>query len=807
MTSVDQMSSASFDVHFYQQCYSDLAALTPEQATNHWVTIGQAEGRLGTYALLLASRQALGRTLPEDFNWQEYISINGDLPRPPAWGRLQAEMHYLDAGIAEKRFYKLSELLRSRRVDLSQLPRGFNWRAYLALNPHLVTTHINSRQLAEIHYLEYGCLQELDYLFDLQFYRDFNGLRHLPLDEEKLLSHYRKTGIRSKLPASLAQYVKRQGFPSALIPPYFDYANFCKFNPSHGTHNPSEALLKLLRCEFVDGSPVSKDSSTNRDFYKNLGLFYEKAAKDQTARTAYAAALAYGPDGQLLENMGNIALRLGQRSAAIDWYRFAATISGHSAFVYINGAKLLSESGAKVDAMKFVLDGLKRLPLDASALEDAFRNAARQHWDHAMQRLQPLLAVGDRLQAVEVASVAAAQQYQLWCSLFDPTGSGPVQVPASPRSVLIVGDHHVPQCIRYRIDQKVEQLQAASYSVTTTDWTMPADALKNLPWHDIVIFYRVPATPEVIELMAAAQAHGKCVFYEIDDLLFDTEYPHSIDTFGGQVDVIQYNGLQQGMATMRAAATLCDYGIASTRPLQELLAPLVRQRKCFLHRNGLDRQNIASSEVRQGEIKNYVNLFYGSGTKSHNSDFLQEVLSAVARLLTENPNLKLTVVGYLELPDEFLRRYRSQILLLGHVKDVQAYWSYLSVSDINIAVLTPDRITDCKSELKWVEAATYAVPSVVSATANYIDIIKPRVDGLIAHSPADWYEQLNYLVHDASARRRIGQAARVRVYKDYSIAQLSANIDSILQGAARLSQRMAKLQRTGRKPTHTGTNA
>ena len=80
------------------------------------------------------------------------------------------------------------------------------------------------------------------------------------------------------------------------------------------------------------------------------------------------------------------------------------------------------------------------------------------------------------------------------------------------------------------------------------------------------------------------------------------------------------------------------------------------------------------------------------------------------------------------------------------VKSVQGYWSLLEQADINIAVLQNDVINGCKSELKWFEAACFGIPSIVSVTANYRDVINHGEDAYIADTEEDWYAALNELI-------------------------------------------------------------
>jgi glycosyltransferase involved in cell wall biosynthesis len=179
--------------------------------------------------------------------------------------------------------------------------------------------------------------------------------------------------------------------------------------------------------------------------------------------------------------------------------------------------------------------------------------------------------------------------------------------------------------------------------------------------------------------------------------------------------------------------------------------------------------------------KEYINIFYGSGTLAHNSDFIDLTLGAVETILKENENVKLTIAGHLTLPESFRKEFEEQIILLKKTSTIDHYWSYLSGADINLAVLHNDVINNCKSELKWFEAACFKIPSVVSNTQNYMDIIDNGEDAIIASTTEEWYEALDRLVKDKELRDKIGEAAYRKVRKNYSLEALSKNIDRIIK--------------------------
>jgi glycosyltransferase involved in cell wall biosynthesis len=353
--------------------------------------------------------------------------------------------------------------------------------------------------------------------------------------------------------------------------------------------------------------------------------------------------------------------------------------------------------------------------------------------------------------------------------------------------ILIVGDFHIEQCVHYRIQQKVEQLKAAGKKVTTVSWTELNQQQNTLAFHDVVIFYRVPAEPLVLKAMAQVNAMRKLSFYEIDDLLFDSDYPPALESYAGYLTLSTYHQLVKGMASFRAATRYCRYGIGSTQPLADKLQPLVFGGRCFVHRNGLDSLNSFKFKNHSNN-KDSIDIFYGSGTMAHNSDFIELALPALDKILAEYPQANLLIAGYLKLPSAFLKRYPTQVRFIPAVKRIKAYWSSLERADINLAVLHDDVINGCKSELKWFEAACLGIPSVLSSTANYRDVIEDGVDGLLASNPEQWYCQLKRLLDNAQLRNNLAYNAQARAKKQYSINALSTQLCDSLEQALSYAQ-------------------
>ena len=175
-----------------------------------------------------------------------------------------------------------------------------------------------------------------------------------------------------------------------------------------------------------------------------------------------------------------------------------------------------------------------------------------------------------------------------------------------------------------------------------------------------------------------------------------------------------------------------------------------------------------------------MRIFYGSGTKAHNEDFEQLVAQPLARLLKENAaDLELFIMGYLTLPN-VLKPFHSRITLHEPVWDLRSYWNILREMDISIAVLKPGMVADCKSEIKWLEAAMLGIPSVVSATRTYAEVLPNGETGQLATTHAEWYQTLRRLIHNAPRRVAMGQAARDAALARYSLDAMAAGLRGML---------------------------
>lgn len=359
--------------------------------------------------------------------------------------------------------------------------------------------------------------------------------------------------------------------------------------------------------------------------------------------------------------------------------------------------------------------------------------------------------------------------------------------------VLLIVEETIPQCFRYRVQQKLEQLQAIKWEVNWTSWRDAKTARNMMHFCHAVIFYRVPAFEDVIHTIEYAKALNKIVFFDIDDLIFNLDhYPEPFESFSKQVSVEEYDSLVKGVALYHQALSLCDYAIASTPILAEEMGKISLKKTSFCHRNAIESKMLQFLQSPLPKLdRNYLSIFYGSGTKTHDADF-QVAAPGLAKILNKYQNIRLTIVGYLTLPKE-LTPYQERIDRIGLLRNIDAYWTFLAQADINLAPLKQGLFNDCKSEIKWLEAAALGVPSVISKTQMYAEILSDGIDAFIADSSQDWFDKIDILIGDEQVRQNIAKQAKQKALQDYHPTAMADNLKQILQAGVKSAAESGKV--------------
>ncbi len=628
---------------------------------------------------------------------------------------------------------------------------------------------------------------EADDAFDAGFYlaihQDLKAAG--VVTDEALKQHYETHGNKEKRPATIKAWLRSKKLPSDFLPENMCFNRLQALNSRKGMEIDSQDMLNAFLGKPSIPVAFSESDNQNARHYLMMARYYLTIANRQAARALLNASNTFEAIGGALELMGNTYLDEGQNRIALGYYNAARALGDSPKWLNHNRATCLSRLHQHEKALLAIAEGVEAHP-DFTGQLDKLDEIANTAWDDIYPAFLSYVGQGNRDELVKACDRFTDTLYSAYLIASGRQHNPETLSNLNKERILIIGDYHVPQCERYRINQKIEQLTAVGKTVTAIDWMTLENSSDVVAAHDVIIFYRVPAVPKVIKAMAQTNAAGKLSLYEIDDLIFEPVYPPALSTYGGYVSIDTYRELTRGMALFHAAARHCRFGLASTVPLQQRLAELVFGKHCLLHRNGLDSLN-EIADLKE-HSKGTLDIFYGSGTQAHNQDFIDLALPAIQKLLRKHKHLRLVIVGYLKLPNSFTTEFADQLSLLPPIKSVQGYWSLLRNADINLAVLHDDEINACKSELKWFEAACYGVPSVVSATQNYRDVIRDGEDAFLAATAEQWEAAITKLVESPELRKNMGKAAQQRTVEEYSLEVLGNQlVEQVDQAAASLA--------------------
>ncbi|WP_440809292.1 glycosyltransferase [Phyllobacterium sp. 22552] len=364
---------------------------------------------------------------------------------------------------------------------------------------------------------------------------------------------------------------------------------------------------------------------------------------------------------------------------------------------------------------------------------------------------------------------SATDESKAALSTFYPVSEGPSASEFMTRRVLIVAEMSIPQCKKYRVDQKAELFAELDIETKIVNWT-DFDKVRNLlQSYPIVIFYRVPAVPDVILLANECKRLGIRTFWEVDDLIFDPE-GYSSNTNLQRLDSHSRNSLLDGMKLYREALLLCDEGIGSTKVIAQVMTETTG-RPAYVIENALDAdtiriaENIRDKVTKRVPFEDGVTIVYGSGTKTHDVDFLC-ASEAIYNVLAKRANVKLRIIGELNIESRF-GRFAHRIERIPFTT-FEGYLETIASADISIAPLENSIFNNAKSNIKFLEASIVGLPTVCSPAEAFSSVIVDGETGLLASSPTEWEQALLSLVDDPVRASQIGENAYRMVRQIYA---------------------------------------
>ena len=254
---------------------------------------------------------------------------------------------------------------------------------------------------------------------------------------------------------------------------------------------------------------------------------------------------------------------------------------------------------------------------------------------------------------------------------------------------------------------------------------------------DVVVVYRVPATPQVLELIEqhAGARHARCVF-DVDDLIFDPGHrgrdPRPAPAPARRGRPLARRACSATAPRWRPATRTSARPRAwSSTPAPSWASTPTCSRTASGCALGAASEVATARPRRPGPPR----VGYFSGTTTHDDDW-RHIEAAVVERARPPPRCR-ALARRPPPADRERRRPRSAIACGGcPFMPWHELPELLRDLDVNLAPLEPgSRFNDAKSAIKWLEAALVATPTIASPSAPFVDAIDAGRTGWLADSP------------------------------------------------------------------------
>ena len=183
------------------------------------------------------------------------------------------------------------------------------------------------------------------------------------------------------------------------------------------------------------------------------------------------------------------------------------------------------------------------------------------------------------------------------------------------------------------------------------------------------------------------------------------------------------------------ALKLCDGAITTNHYLAAKIAKFsglpVRVVPNFMNKEQLGYSDdlFRGKETSGIQRDDKIHLGYFSGSPSHKLDYAI-IEPALEQVLAKDPRVEVMVVGYIE-SGPALRKFGNRV-------NRQPFQDYVNLQrlissvEFNLMPLQSNDFTNCKSELKYFEAAVVGALSIASPSHTYASAIRDGENGYIA---------------------------------------------------------------------------
>jgi glycosyltransferase involved in cell wall biosynthesis len=283
-----------------------------------------------------------------------------------------------------------------------------------------------------------------------------------------------------------------------------------------------------------------------------------------------------------------------------------------------------------------------------------------------------------------------------------------------------------------------------------------------------IIFSRPERTETAFYLIELAKNIGVKVILDYDDLLLPehAEYlGHVRSSDGTSVEAARKSLINKSAFLLYADAFHC-----STPQIAKGLTNLGKPIKIV--KNRIMASMVAREDLSWDRLstlgKRRIKLLYLSGTATHKKDY-SIVHGTLLKLAQEFPNeFEITYLGNTGGNPSPLALYNDHVKVIPRVSLKEMY-DVISQHDLALAPLEDTIFNNAKSNIKYIECGSQAVPIIASPLAEFRDVISHGSNGWLCTKQSDWYEQIKYIIQNPTVLRNVALAARSDVLQKFTV--------------------------------------
>lgn len=253
--------------------------------------------------------------------------------------------------------------------------------------------------------------------------------------------------------------------------------------------------------------------------------------------------------------------------------------------------------------------------------------------------------------------------------------------------------------------------------------------------YQIVSFSRPTFSQNLRRLVEHCNKRSILAVADYDDLIFDPN--HATQTPQALNQQANISSIRAKMRNTLKGLRLFQTVTFATSKLSELAGHLLDKNvRRQVIPNGLSNHWLTRNTLNTGTGLTPTKISYLSGSSSHDKDFTT-IETVLRNFLVENPKFILEITGKLSVD---LSKFPSRQLLQSASVPYELLPSIIKDSSVSLAPLADSVFNQCKSHIKFIEAAAFGVPSICSPIP---DMSRHCCEGLyLAKTPAEWNDAL-----------------------------------------------------------------